>query len=170
LTWNLFTEDEIYENQKTVERSIEKLANLFASALLLPEKELRDEFKKQKDDKKSVSYLDLVHITRDFNVPLEALIQRLIHLDLLDKEKIQDELENGNIKDFDKKYRHSQWAETRKPHLSARYISLAIKAFLSRKITKEKLADYVNESYSTISAFLRKYGYDENEDYTIKYK
>jgi len=170
LTWNLFTEEEIYENQKTVERSIEKLANLFASALLLPEKELRDEFKKQKDDKKSVSYLDLVHITRDFNVPLEALIQRLIHLDLLDKEKIQDELENGNIKDFDKKYRHSQWAETRKPHLSARYISLAIKAFLSRKITKEKLADYVNESYSTISAFLRKYGYDENEDYTIKYK
>ena len=169
LTWNLFTEDEIYENQKTVERSIEKLANLFASALLLPEKELRDKFEKMVDDK-SITLLDLVHIARDFNVPLESLLVRIRNLGLLGKETIQEDLEKEDLQDFDKKYRYSQWAETRKPHLSARYISLAIKAYISGKITKEKLADYVDESYSTISAFLRKYGYDENEDYTIKYK
>ena len=169
LTWNLFTEDEIYENQKTVERSIEKLANLFASALLLPEKELRDKFEKMVDDK-SITLLDLVHIARDFNVPLESLLVRIRNLGLLGKETIHEDLEKEDLQDFDKKYRYSQWAETRKPHLSARYISLAIKAYISGKITKEKLADYVNESYSTISAFLRKYGYDENEDYTIKYK
>jgi len=93
----------------------------------------------------------------------------LTHLGLLDIEKIQEDLENGNIQDFDKKYRHSQWAETAKPHLSARYISLAIKAFLSGKITKEILAEYVDESYSTIPAFLRKYGYDENEEYSLGY-
>jgi len=169
LTWNLFTEDEIYENQKTVERSIEKLANLFASALLLPEKELRDKFEKMVDDK-SITLLDLVHIARDFNVPLESMLVRIRNLGLLGKETIQEDLEKEDLQDFDKKYRYSQWAETRKPHLSARYISLAIKAYISGKITKEKLADYVDESYSTISAFLRKYGYDENEDYTIKYK
>ena len=169
LTWNLFTEEEIYENQKTVERSIEKLANLFASALLLPEKELRDKFEKMVDDK-SITLLDLVHIARDFNVPLESLLVRIRNLGLLGKETIQEDLEKEDLQDFDKKYRYSQWAETRKPHLSARYISLAIKAYISGKITKEKLADYVDESYSTISAFLRKYGYDENEDYTIKYK
>jgi len=170
LTWDLFSEEEIYQNQKIGESSqVEKLAEFFAMALLLPEKELRDEFERLIDDDKYVSYLELVHITRDFIVPLEALLIRLRNLGLLDKEKVQEDLENGNIQDFDKKYRHSQWAETAKPHLSARYISLAIKAFLSGKITRETLADYVDESSSTIPAFLRRYGYDENEDYSDSY-
>jgi len=169
LTWNLFKEEEIYQNQKIGKSQIAKLADVFASAFLLPEKELRDEFEKMLDDK-SISLLDLVQIARDFNVPLEALLLRLTYLGLLDKEKIQEDLENGNTKDFDKKYRHSQWAETTKPHLSTRYISLAIKAFLTGKITKETLAEYVDESSSAIPSFLRKYGYDENEDYTIEYR
>jgi len=168
LTWDLFTEKEIYQNQKIGESLIEKLADVFAAALLLPEKELRDEFEKKIEDK-SISYLNLVYTARDFIVPLEVLILRLSNLGILDKEKIQDDIENGNIEDFDKKYRHSHWAETTKSHLSDRYISLAIKAFLSGKITRETLADYVNESYSMIPAFLRKYGYEENEDYSVKY-
>lgn len=168
LTWNLFKEEEIYQNQKTGESRVKKLSEFFAAALLLPEKELRDALERRIDEK-SISYLDSVQIARDFNVPLEVLILRLIYLGLLENEKIQEDLKNGIIKDFDKKYRHSTWAEMSKPHLSARYISLAIKTYLSGKITKEKLADYVDESYSTIPAFLRKYGYDENEDYYLNY-
>lgn len=170
LSWNLFKEEEIYQNQKTGESRVKKLADGFAAVLLLPEKELRDEFEMRNQDKSSINYLDLFQIARDFNVPLEVLILRLIYLGLLENEKIQEDLKNGNLQDFDKKYRHSKWAETTKPHLSARYISLAIKAYLSGKITKEKLADYVNESYSAIPAFLRKYGYNENEDYSIKFR
>jgi len=167
LTWDLFSHEEIYQNQKIGESSqVEKLADAFASAILLPEKELRDEFERRNEDEKSISYLDLVQVAREFNVPLEALLIRLRNLSLLNKENIQEDLENRDLQDFDKKYRHSQWAETAKPHLSVRYISLAIKAFLSGKITRETLADYLDESYSTIPAFLRKYGYDENENYS----
>jgi len=169
LTWNLFREEEIYQNQKIGETRVEKLADIFASALLLPEKELRFEFKRQIHEK-SITYLDLVNISRIFNVPLEAVLLRLVNIGLLDKEKFQEDLENEDLQDFDKKYRHSKWAEITKPHLSARYISLAIKAYLSGKISKEKLADYVDESYITIPAFLRKYGYEENEDYSIKFR
>jgi len=168
LTWNLFKEEEIYQNQKIGETRVEALADVFAAALLLPEKELRDEFERQIHDK-SITFLDLVPIARDFSVPLEALILRLANLELLDKEKIQDDLEEGDLKDFDRKYRHSQWAEKTNPHLSKRYISLAIKAYLSGKITREKLADYLDERSSTIPAFLRKYGYEENEDYSMKF-
>jgi XRE family transcriptional regulator, fatty acid utilization regulator len=169
LTWNLFTEEEIYQNQKIGESRVVQLAYAFAAALLLPEKELRDEFEKMADDK-SISILDLVQIARDFNVPLEVLIHRSIRLHLLDKEKIKEKLENEDLLDFDKKYRHSRWVETNKPHLSARNNSLAIKAFLSGKITKETLADCVNESYTKIPAFLRKYGYEENENYSLELK
>jgi len=94
----------------------------------------------------------------------------LVNLGLLKKEKIQDELEKGTIKDFDKKYRHTDWAQTERPHLSARYISLAIKAFHLGKISKGRLAEYVGENYSAIPSFLKKYGFDENEDYSIAYR
>jgi len=169
LTWDLFTEEEIYHDKTKEESRVEQLADAFAASFLLPEKELRDAFERQIIDK-SISYLNLVYIARDFNVPLEALLLRLSNLNFLNKEKIKEDLEKGTIKDYDKKFRHSKWIETAKPHLSSRYISLAIKAFLLGKITKETLAEYVNEDYSAINSFLRKYGFDENEAYSIDYR
>jgi len=38
------------------------------------------------------------------------------------------------------------------------------------KISKGKLAEYVEKKYSDISSFLKKCGYDENEDYSIAYR
>ncbi len=169
ITWNDFSPEEIYQNDSLGKNRIEQLADVFSSTLLLPENEVRDEFEKRTVEK-SISYLDLVHIARDFDVSIEALLWRLVNLGLLKRENIQEELEKKTIKDVDKKYRHSDWAETVKPHLSNRYISLAIKAFHLRKISKGKLAEYVGENYSAIPSFLKKYGYDENEDYTIAYR
>ncbi len=167
ITWEIFTEKEIHQLKTKGERRVEQLADVFASSLLLPEKEVRDEFEKRIDDE-SITYLDLVHMARDFVIPIEALLLRMVNIGLMDKEKIQKGIYNGSINDFDKK--HHYWDETAKPHLSDRYISLAIKAFFLGKITKETLAEYVDESYSAIPSFLKKYGYDENEDYSIEYR
>lgn len=169
ITWNDFSPEEIYQNDSSGKNRIEQLADVFSSSLLLPENEVRDEFEKRTVEK-SISYLNLVHIARDFDVSIEALLWRLVNLGLLKRENIQEELEKETIKDVDKKNRHSDWAETVKPHLSNRYISLAIKAFHLGKISKGKLAEYVGENYSAIPSFLNKYGYDENEDYSIAYR
>ena len=169
ITWDDFSPEEIYQNDSFGKNRIEQLADVFASSLLLPENEVRDEFEKRTVDK-SISYLNLVHIARDFEVSIEALLWRLVNLGLLKKESILEELEKETIKDVDKKDRHSDWAETVKPHLSNRYISLAIKAFHLGKISKGKLAEYVGENYSAIPSFLKKYGYDENEDYSVAYR
>lgn len=169
ITWNDFSPEEIYQNDSLGKNRIEQLADVFSSSLLLPENEVRNEFEKRTVEK-SISYLNLVHIARDFDVSIEALLWRLVKLDLLKRNNIQEELEKGSIKDVDKKNRHSDWAETVKPHLSNRYISLAIKAFHLGKISKGKLAEYVSENYSAIPSFLKKYGYDENEDYSIAYR
>ncbi|MCJ7578997.1 MAG: XRE family transcriptional regulator [Candidatus Aminicenantes bacterium] len=169
ITWDDFSPEEIYQNDAFGKNRIEQLADVFASSLLLPEKEIREEFEKR-TVAKSILHLNLVNIARDFDVSIEALLWRLVNLDLLKRENIQDELEKGTIKDVDKKNRHSDWAETVKPHLSNRYISLAIKAFHLGKISKGKLAEYVGENYSAIPSFLKKYGYDENEEYSIAYR
>ncbi|MBU4254236.1 MAG: ImmA/IrrE family metallo-endopeptidase, partial [Acidobacteria bacterium] len=170
LTWNEFSPEDIYLDDKTKKKSqAEILADVFASSLLLPEENVRDEFEKRIQNK-SISYLSLVEIAREFNVSIEALLWRAVNLGLLKKKNIRTELEKGNLNDVDKKYRKTDWAETDKPILSDKYIALAIKAFHLGKISKGKLAEYVDENYSAIPSFLKKYGYDENEDYSIAYR
>jgi Zn-dependent peptidase ImmA (M78 family)/transcriptional regulator with XRE-family HTH domain len=169
ITWEDFTPEEIYQDNIGGKSRIEQLANVFASSLLIPETEVRDEFEKR-TKKNSISYLNLVDIARDFEVSIEALLWRLVNLDLLREEDIQEELEKGIIKDMDKKQRNTDWAEIEKPYLSTKYISLAIKAFYLGKISKGKLAEYVGENYSAIPSFLKRYGYDENEDYSVAYR
>jgi len=158
ITWEDFVPSEIYQDDARGKSRVEQLADVFAASLLIPENEVRDVFE-ERTEKDSISYLNLVDIARDFDVSIEALLWRLVNLDLLRKENIQD-----------KKHRHTDWAETEKRYLSTKYISLAIKAFYLGKISKGKLAEYVGEKYSDIPSFLNKHGYDENEDYSVAYR
>jgi Zn-dependent peptidase ImmA (M78 family) len=167
ITWNYFSSEEIYEKDRKGKNRIEQLADVFASAFLLPENELRNEFRK-KTENKYISYLNLVEIAREFDVSIEALLWRLVNLNLIKKETVLSELEKGNIKDFDRKLRTIYW-EGEKPHLSSKYISLAIKALQMGKISKAKFAEYVDKKFSEVPSFLKKYGYDENEDYSVEY-
>jgi len=169
LTWEYFTPEEIYADEAGGKSKVERLADVFAASLLLPEEEIRKEFEARIKNK-YVSFLNLVEIARDFEVSIEALLWRLVNLGLLKKEKIKEELEKGIIKDIDKKHRQTDWSAKDKPYLSTKYISLAIKAFHLGKISKGKLAEYVGEKYSAIPSFLKKYGYDEDEDYSIEYR
>jgi len=169
ITWEDFDPEEIYQDNTKGKSRVEQLADVFAASLLIPEKEVRDAFEK-KTGKDSISYLNLVDIARDFDVSIEALLWRLVNLDLLRKEGIQEELEKGTIRDIDKKQRNTDWAEIEKPYLSTKYILLAIKAFFLGKISKGKLAEYVGENYSAIPSFLKRYGYDENEDYSVAFR
>jgi len=125
ITWDYFSPEEIYKRNKHGKNRIEQLADVFASAFLLPEEELRNEFKKR-IKKNHISYLDLTEIAREFDVSIEALLWRLVNLNLIEKDTVIKEFERGNIKDFDKKF-------------------------------------------SEVTSFLKKYGYNEDEDYSVAY-
>lgn len=166
ITWELFSEQEIYADG--AEKSeIEKWADAFASALLLPATELRKEFNKRLEDTR-ISFISLVEIAREFCVSIEALLWRLANIGLLKRKDVSGCLEKGEIKDIDKKSRIRDWEEKR-IHISDRYISLSIKAYKMDKISKSKFAEYVNISFSQASNFLKKYGYDEDEDYSFEF-
>ena len=167
ITWDYFPPKEIYKKDSRGKNRIEQLADVFASTFLLPEDELRSEFIK-KAEKNRISYLNSIEIAREFGVSIEALLWRLVNLNLIRKNTVKNELEKGNIKDLDKKSRYSDW-EGEKPYLSSRYISSAIKAFQMGKISKAKFAEYVDKKFSEVSSFLKKYGYDENEDYSVAF-
>jgi len=167
ITWNYFSVEEIYKKDRKGKNRIEQLADVFASVFLLPEDELRNEFRKKVESRK-ISYLNLVEIAREFDVSTEALLWRLVNLNLLKKDIVKNELEKGIIKDFDRKIRTINW-EGERPYLSSKYISLAIKALQMGKISKAKFAEYVDKKFSEVPSFLKKYGYDENEDYSVEY-
>ncbi|MGB2907770.1 MAG: XRE family transcriptional regulator, partial [Candidatus Aminicenantaceae bacterium] len=97
LTWDIFTKEEVYQQKEDRKSHVEQLADVFASSLLLPEEEVRNEFAVKSSDK-SISYFNLIEIARDFSVSIDALMWRLVNLKLLKKEKVQEELQKGLIK------------------------------------------------------------------------
>ncbi|MBM4141790.1 MAG: ImmA/IrrE family metallo-endopeptidase [Nitrospira sp.] len=167
ITWDIFSEEEIYSKSKNDKSEVEQWADAFASAILLPAEEVRREFSKRLKDNQ-ITYINLVEIAREFKVSIEALLWRLVNLNLLKRKDVERCIHESEIKDVNKKLRVADWADEN-PYLSTRYIALAIKALQMGRISKAKFAEYVNKSFSEVSSFLKKYGYDENEDYSIAF-
>lgn len=167
ITWDIFSDEEIYSESKKGKSPVEQWADAFASVLLLPAEEVRKEFLKRLEGQ-SIAYISLVEIAREFRVSIEALLWRLVNLNSLKKKDVLHWLEKGEIMDIDKKVRITDWSE-KKPYLSSRYIALAIKALQTGRMSKAKFAEYIDKPFSEVSSFLKKYGYDENEDYSIAF-
>ncbi len=165
-TWTIFSETEIYDKQGN--KSLpEQLADAFASALLLPSEKVREEWESRVTDGK-ISYASLIEVAREFEVSTDALLWRLVNLKLLARKTVMDTLNQRVLKEMELERRIRGQASER-PYLSARYITLAIKTFLMGKISKAKFAEYVGKSFSDVSSFLRGWGYDEDEDYTVAF-
>ncbi len=167
ITWDVFSDEEIYSKPKSGNKNeVEQWAEAFASALLLPAEEVRRKFSRRVKGRE-ITYMSLIEIAREFRVSIEALLWRLTNLNLLNRKDVLKCLKEGNIKDIDKEMRITDWGE--KQYLSERYITLAIKALHIGKITRARFAEYVDIAFSEVPSFLKKYGYSENEDYTIAF-
>lgn len=162
ITWDYFPSDQIYRKDK-----VERLANVFASAFLMPEEEIKSEVEKR-TTAGSISDFSLIEIARDFEVSMEALLWRLVNLGLLDKKVVDDGIALNRLRDMEKRTRKTD-PRADNPYLSSRYISLAIRAFHLGKISKAKLAEYVGKKFSEVPEFLRENGYSEDEDYSVEY-
>jgi Zn-dependent peptidase ImmA (M78 family)/transcriptional regulator with XRE-family HTH domain len=168
ITWDTFSDEDIYSQSKEGKSEVEQWADFFASEILLPGDEVEREFSKRVSDNE-ITYISLVEIAREFRVSIDALLWRLVNLRCLERKNVKELLEKGTIKDIDRKMRTNDWADDRPPYLSSRFVTLAIKALQMGKISKAKFAEYVDKPFSEVPYFLEKYGYDENEDYLIAF-
>ena len=169
LTWDLFSTDEVYrETGPKKKNRIEQLADVFASALLLPEEELRKEIGLRRRGK-IIDYLSLTEIAREFDVSMEALLWRLVNIGIMKKEKVTKLLEEGNILNIDKSSRIKKQNVPEVP-ISPKYISLAIRAYHLGKISKARFAEYIDKEFSAVSSFLKDIGYSEDKDYSLAYR
>ena len=93
ITWEATDKDE------TVDARVEKLANAFASALLLPTGPLREAFEPRIKNG-NLENSDLIDVARQFDVSTSALCYRLINLNAVDRAEMEERV----------------WREERCPH------------------------------------------------------
>jgi len=161
LTWESLPPEFLIEDAARFDR-FEKYANVFASALLLPVESIMNEFDARAKDN-SISYSDLVDIARIFDVSTEALLYRLLNLRRFSRPEVEKTLEDENFREIDRSSMSGHWRDP--SPLPERYVRLAFMAYRKGKVTRARLAEYLETSLFDLEDTLKEYGFKENENY-----
>jgi Zn-dependent peptidase ImmA (M78 family) len=145
LTWPIFRA----ENKEPSENE-EKLANSFASKLLMPEEPLRQRLAALANEKGEVQLEQLDDLAREFSVSLEALIYRIATLLKIKTETTKQYLAVAKQQAELHKPRESDKVEP----LPERYRDLAIRALREGRLSLIQFAKYMGISYKKAQEYL----------------
>ena len=137
--FHLLTANELKECGK---EQIEKLANVFASALLLPSEHLTAAVSAKVESGK-LSFESLIEIAREFDVSVDALLWRLVNLGRLESGTVKEVLASSTLRAIDKAS-FPLWE--RPERLPERYVRLCLLAYRQGKIGLAKLAELLESS------------------------
>ena len=151
-----------WDSPNCSEPVVHKLANAFASSLLLPSDVVTPEFERRLTPR-GISLADLITLAREFEVSTEALLWRLVNLRLLDHDVVERVLTNDDFRNVDRTSMASSWWSP--PPLPERFVRLAFLAYNKGKLSKAVLADYLGASLIDLKTRLLEYGLDETADY-----
>jgi Zn-dependent peptidase ImmA (M78 family)/DNA-binding XRE family transcriptional regulator len=161
ITWPSFSTESLHEDRELWDE-VERRANAFASSLLLPSEELSEAFESHIKDNR-VEYTDLIEVGREFGVSTEALLYRLLHLGFFQKDVVDSLLEDDNFRSLDKSFRLTDWWKP--PDIPERFGRLAFVAYQKGKLSRARLAEYLNTSLIDLSNTLLEYGLDDRKNY-----
>lgn len=138
LTWEVFRNG---EDGSVVQPSSfeEKLADSFASHLLLPPEALQNSLNAVESDGK-IAHSDVADIAREYDVSIDALVWRIHFLnrwpDSDDTRQLIEKIkgESGPLR---------KWSAEDTPVLPERYVALAVKAVNSGLLSTAKFAEYL---------------------------
>jgi len=163
--FHLLTWDAVALTDKTKGESsghIEKLAEAFASNLLLPDTEIEEALRARVKENK-IEYAGLVEIAREFGVSTVALLWRLKNLHYINSDAVQKLEDDSDFQQLDRNVRNGAW--NMPPAIPERFVRLAFRAFQNGKLSRAKLAEFLKTSLLDLSDFLLEYGLDDSKDY-----
>jgi len=161
ITWSSFPPS-LIKKKPDLWDMLEKIANVFASCILLPSDVVTVEFEKN-IDKKSITYIDLIGMARKFDVSTEALFFSLLNLKLLDKNTVDNILKNQLFREIDRSTMAPSW--WRPPEFPERFVRLAFVAYKKGRLSKAKLAEMLDTSLIDLPKTLQEYGHKDREGY-----
>ena len=152
LTWDVFR-----SKSKSKTHDEDKLANVFASRLLMPGESIKDRVKASVNDDDQISFNKLDDIAREFDVSLVALVYRIASLYRFKGEDTEKHIEAA------KKY--LAFVKARPSYeparLPERYCDLALRALKEGRLSLMQFAKYMNLSYRKAQEY-----FTEDEDFT----
>jgi Zn-dependent peptidase ImmA (M78 family)/transcriptional regulator with XRE-family HTH domain len=152
LTWSIFRTRQIEPNENE-----EKLADSFASKLLMPEKPLRQRITALIDKQEQAPLDRLDDLAREFGVSLDALFYRVASLYRIKKQDSQKFLAATKQLAKTRKAREPDNPET----LPERYCDLAVRALRGGRLSLMQFAKYMGISYKRAQEYLT-----DDEDFT----
>jgi len=163
ITWRIASPEELKD--KHFFEQIEKKADAFASALLLPEPEVRKEFDKKLKAQDKISYADLVDIAREFGVSSQAMIYRLANIRYITWVEARRIAQDETIQEISRNVRSKEWGET---PVCERLHSLAIQCLRKGLVSRGKFANLVGIDRVDIDDFILMHGQTEIEGDSIE--
>ena len=118
-----------------------KLANVFASALLLPSDDLRAEFRSRFEGREA-SHLEVVNMARAYGVSTEALLWRLRSLDLMSEDAVPKRLDDPSFRRMDRASMPKHWTRP-PPDLPDRFVRLVALAYRTGDLSRSVAAKYL---------------------------
>jgi Zn-dependent peptidase ImmA (M78 family) len=164
LTWCSHKPQTLRKDEK-LWQTVERFAEVFASCLLLPGDSLIIAFDKRIKEG-TINYTDLIEIAREFDVSTRALLYRLQNLRRLTKKIVDGLLADSQFREMDKATMGKSWWSP--PEFPERFVRLAYIAYKKGKITRSRLASYLNSSLIDLDDLLKEYGLNDREDSKIK--
>ncbi|HEX9056243.1 MAG TPA: XRE family transcriptional regulator [Ktedonobacterales bacterium] len=125
---------------------VEKLANAFASSLLLPESAVRKSLETHREER-GITWRGLVEVAREFDVSTEALLWRLVSLDMVTEKQVRQLLENPVFRGIDR----TTFAPIHEPDLlPERYLRLLETSFLRGEVSAGRVAEMTGQSLADV--------------------
>lgn len=143
---------------------IEKRAEKFASMLLLPEEEIKQETIRLWEFQKKLAYSDLVDIAMDFGVSTKALLYRCAYLKFFDWETADKIAHDEELAELS---REKRWGEKDAVKVSTRFITLAMRCLRKGLISRGTFAEMVEIDRPEIDDFIKDSGLMESEGKAI---
>ena len=138
---------------------IERLANAFASHILLPAAEVESQYEARYRGGQ-ISYPDLVDMAREFEVSTEALVWRLRLAGRLTQKEAEQILGDPEFREADRRTMPSHWTMAPAGALPQRYWRLALGAYRRGEVSLGRLATILEVSVSEVGALV----FGENDE------
>jgi Zn-dependent peptidase ImmA (M78 family)/DNA-binding XRE family transcriptional regulator len=123
-------------------KRLERLADVFASALLLPTDALTEAVARKTIDGK-IAHVDLIEIAREFAVSTEAMLWRLVNLKRVAEPTVDELLANTRFRELDRaSLKQGEPPQT----LPERYTRFCLTLFRSGKLSMTRLSEFLETS------------------------
>jgi len=156
LTWKALPREELDAKPQRF-GAMEKKANAFASALLLPREPLTQALR-ERTASSLVEMPDLIGIAREFGVSTSALLWAMVNYGLIPREVPEKVLTSPSFRRKDRRTMAERWWTP--SELPERMVQLAYIAHLQGKLSRARLATILETSPTELPTLLAEYGLD----------